>query len=298
MSTPAPARDQSAAPLIYSNPEFSRQFDSRPFEFEHNLSSHPLFELPRLLKLARSTEAVRPGDLYYDAGEIRVDQRWDETGPKMITVEQAIDNIECTGAWIVLKRVERDPEYAELLRQCMQDAQHYIGRELTKDLRVAQDGIIFISSPNRVTSYHIDRECSFLLQIQGEKSISVFDRDDRVVLTEQELERFWTVDNNAPRYKPDAQGRASVFALRPGNGVHIPVNCPHWLKNGNNLSISFNINCQFKDRFRANLYRANFALRTLRLSPAPPGKSRFRDVLKRRLVGPAVSGAMRLRNAL
>lgn len=289
---------ESSTALVLPSPEFRGQFDKRPFEFEHRLASHPLFQLPRLLELARSTRANRPGDLYYDAGEIRIDQRWSETGPKTISVEHAMENIESTGAWIILKRVERDPEYAQLLGDCMAEVESYLGRDIRKDLRVAQDGIIFVSSPNRVTSYHIDRECSFLMQISGRKSISIFDRDDAAVLSQEELERFWTVDNNAACYKPALQEHASVFELRPGTGVHIPVNCPHWLKNGNNVSISFNINCQFKDHLRANLYRANFALRTLGLRPTPPGRSPVRDMIKRTVVGGMVNGAIRARHAL
>jgi hypothetical protein len=298
MASTVTVASTSSVPLIQSSANFRGEFDLRPFEFEHSLSSHPLFELSRLLQLAQSTRATRPGDLYYDAGEIRVDQRWDETGPKTIPMEQAMENIESTGAWIILKRVERDPEYAQLLHDCMAEAENYLDRDIRKDLRVAQDGIIFVSSPNRITSYHIDRECSFLMQIRGNKSISIFDRDDREVLTQEELERFWTIDNNAARYKPDLQEHANVFELRPGTGVHIPVNCPHWLKNGNNVSISFNINCQFKDHFRANLYRANFALRTLGLRPTPPGQSRFRDAIKRTVVGGMVNRAVRVRHAL
>ena len=298
MATIVTAVTSTPAPRIQSTPDFRREFDLRPFEFDHSLASHPLFEYSRLLRLAQNTREGRPRDLYYDAGEIRVDQRWDETGPKTISVEQAMENIESTGAWIILKRVERDPEYAQLLRDCMTEVEKYLGRDISKDLRVAQDGIIFVSSPNRITSYHIDRECSFLMQIRGNKSISIFDRDDRAVLAEEELERFWTIDNNAARYKPELQEHARVFELRPGTGVHIPVNCPHWLKNGNNVSISFNINFQFKDHLRANLYRANFALRTLGLRPKSPGRSRVGDAIKRTVVGGMVDRAVRVRHTL
>src|SRR5438270_332982 len=83
--------------------------------------------------------------------------------------------------------------------------------------------IIFITSPLRVSSYHIDRECNFLLQIRGAKTIHVFDQNDREVLSEQELESFWTVDNNAAVYKPQLQNRANSYLLQPGCGVHIPV---------------------------------------------------------------------------
>jgi hypothetical protein len=119
-----------------------------------------------------------------------------------------------------------------------------------------------------------------LLQIKGTKTIHIFDRADREVLPEEEIERFWTVDNNAPTYKPQFQGRATSYKLRAGNGVHIPVNCPHWVENDDNISVSLNVNVQFKDTLRANTYRANHALRTLGLTPRPPGQSPTVDYLK------------------
>ena len=148
----------------------------------------------------------------------------------------------------------------------------------------SKEGIIFVTSPSRVTAYHIDRECNFLVQLRGSKHISIFDRNDREVLPEVERERFWTVDNNAAVYKPDLQNRASVFEMKPGTGVHIPVNAPHWVQNGNNVSITFAITFQFHDHVLADVYRTNYYLRKMGLAPVPPGRSRVaRLVEKHRL---------------
>ena len=38
--------------------------------------------------------------------------------------------------------------------------------------------VILITSPNRVTSYHIDPDCNFLCQLQGEKVLHVFGREN------------------------------------------------------------------------------------------------------------------------
>jgi hypothetical protein len=50
--------------------------------------------------------------------------------------------------------------------------------------------LILISSPNRVTSYHIDNETNFLLQVAGNKQFFVFDHTDRTLLTDLEREHF------------------------------------------------------------------------------------------------------------
>ena len=38
------------------------------------------------------------------------------------------------------------------------------------------DALIFVTSPNRITPYHIDRECNFLMQVSGSKTISIHNR--------------------------------------------------------------------------------------------------------------------------
>jgi hypothetical protein len=239
------------------------------------------------MELAQETQTARPADLYYDAGTIDVNQRWDRTPKPEFSVRDAIQRIEHCGAWIVLKRADKNEEYAAVLRECMAELQEFTGLKLERVMKV-QEVILFITSPKRITTYHIDRECSLLLQIQGDKQISIFDRNDREVLSEEEIERFWSVDHNAPRYKPELQHHATVYELRPGNGVHIPVNAPHWVQNGDNISVSLNVNFQYRDAMRANLYRLNFVLRRMGLRPTPPGASRVKDMVKSIAVLPAV----------
>jgi hypothetical protein len=269
---------------IKSNDDFRPRFNREPFPFFHTLADHPLFTLPRLLQLAKTTRQERPRDLYYDAGNtVRVDQRWDQMGPKPFVVEEALDRIENCGAWVTLHQAQKDAEYGALFHQCMREFEEFTGINVNEVMKV-EDALIFITSPNRVTPYHIDRECNFLLQIRGEKTLYVFDQNDREVLPEEEVERFWTVDNNAAVYKEKFQDRARSFRLIPGNGVHIPVNAPHWVKNDNNVSISLSVNFTWKDSDRANAYRANFLLRKLGMHPRPPKQSRITDVTKNAVI--------------
>jgi hypothetical protein len=267
--------------------EFRAKFDRTSFEFRHNLANHPLFTLERLIELARETQTSRPGDLFYDAGTEDLNQRWSESAKPEFSAAEAVQRIENCGAWIVLKRADKDPDYKKLLDECMAELQDLSGLNLDRVMKM-QEVIMFVTSPKRITTYHIDRECSLLMQIRGTKDIHIFDRNDREVLTEEEIERFWTVDHNAPRYKPEFQSHASVYQLRPGNGVHIPVNFPHWLKNGEDISISLNVNFQYRDTARANLYRMNYLLRRAGMTPTPPGKSPALDRFKKVAILPAV----------
>lgn len=261
-----------------SSESFKASFDTKPFVFDHGLTdSHPLFNLAALRALLDA-----PGvkdNIAYDAGDIRVDQRWDSM-PAKPPIEEVFDNIGTSGAWIVMRRVHRLPAYRELLDACLTEVRKLSGRDVSEDEK-SREAMIFVTSPNRVTPYHIDRECNFLMQVRGTKTISVFDREDKDVVPDQELETFWSRDNNAGVYKPQFQDRAFVSHMRPGTGVHIPVNFPHWLKNDDNVSVSLSISYQYKDWARKNVYQANYYLRKMGLQPTPPGRSAAVDYSKR-----------------
>jgi len=271
-------------PLLEADPAvFAHDFDKNCSSFTHRLSNSPLFRTDQLLALARQ-RARDPNDVYYDAGDIRVDQRWDQTPPCDLPVDELLRGIETAGAWIVLRHVQEDPDYAGLLDACIDEIVTLSRRDLSQVMKL-RDAIIFINSPNRINTYHMDRECSWLFQIQGRKTISIFERTDREVLPEWEIEKFWAVDNNAPAYKPQYQHRATVVELLPGQGVHIPVNAPHWVRNGPEVSVSLNINFHYLDAITADVYAANYWLRSLGLHPIPPQVSAFKDTIKRSVYG-------------
>jgi hypothetical protein len=280
MQTATITRPSSTSIFDSENPGFQKSFDEKPFEFDHCFhQDHPLFQLGRMRHLVEEGTETRPWAVY-DAGEIQIGQKWETYPKKTKTVEETFDDIDSGRAWMMLRHVEKDPAYGKLLDQCLEEVTRLSGREIDGDKK-SQEAIIFLTSPNRVTAYHIDRECNFLMQVRGRKTINVFDRSDRDVVPEEELEKFWAKDNNAGIYKPQFQDRAYVFGMKPGTGVHIPVNSPHWLKNDDNVSISFSISYQYKDWTRKNVYQANYHLRKMGLHPTPPGKSALIDNSKR-----------------
>ena len=273
--------------LVTDREMFRAKFDKASFEFQHRLTNHPCFTLERLLELARETQKTRPANLYYDIGVNDLNQRWDSTPKPEFSVEEAMERLQNCGAWIILHRADYDPEYRKILDDCMAELQDLTGLNLKKVMKL-KEAILFITSPKRIATYHIDRECSLLLQIRGTKRAYVFDGNDREVITEEEIEKFWSSDHNAPRHKPETQSRSTEYELRPGNAIHIPVNWPHWVQNGDTISISLNLNFQYRDTMRANIYRANYLLRKLGMNPTPPKKSFLKDTAKSYAVVPAV----------
>ncbi len=292
LERPEPALRSSARVLHLDREAFADKYDRADFAMRHYLAGHELFALPRLVDLARATAQTRPADVYFDAGAVEIGQRWEDVPKLDFPVDDIVRRIETSGAWIILRRVDLHPEYGALLDRCIAEMVALGGPRLARRMK-RREIILFITSPNRITTYHIDRECSFLLQVQGNKQISVFDRSDRDVLPEREIERFWAVDTNAALYKPHLQERATVYSLKPGDGVHIPINAPHWLQNGDNVSVSVNINFWAPERERANLYCANHYLRLAGLQPTAPFRSAPLDLAKQPL-GAAAFGANRL----
>lgn len=269
--------------LWTEEPGSKESFDRVPFSFRHSLAGHPLFELARLTRLAN---LLKRGlyNVAFDSGDISVEQRWNVRKPSQYTLEQALERIQSAGAWVILKHCELDPEYRALMESIMSAAERVINRPLwskTKNLEAQ----IMITSPNRITPYHLDNECNLLFQITGGKDIFVFDQTNREVLTEAELEHFWVGDWNAGEYKARCQDSARAFRLTPGGAVHIPVNAPHWVKNDANVSVSLSVNFEWKDERVPNVYRANYYLRRIGIRPRPPGQSRLSDSTKNIVVG-------------
>ena len=190
-----------------------------------------------------------------------------------------IRRIETAQAWIILKHVEREEGYREVLENCMRDILQLSGPQLLRKIKWFE-AILFITSPNRVTEYHLDREVSWILQIHGDKEIHLFDRADKQIVPDEELERYWTADNRAAFYKPEYESRAIVYDMSPGSGVHIPINSPHWLRNKNNVSVTLNVNFQFYDQYWANIYRAKNYLPLAVIRPSSPGSNPMSDRIK------------------
>lgn len=255
---------------------FRADFDRRGFYINHHLSDHPLFALPRLIELARR---LPEHNVEYNAGDVPVNLDPTRTPRTGLSPEETIRRIEECRSWMVLKYVENDPEYGELLHRCLHEVRVH-SEQRFPGMCQAQ-GFVFLTSPGSVTPYHMDPEHNFLLQIRGSKTIHQFDGRDRSVLSEEELERFYSGAHRNMVFKPEYENKAQVYELTPGRGLHFPVTAPHWVKNGAAVSISFSITFRTPDLDRRGiLYTVNHRLRQRGWRPTPVGQSGWRDALK------------------
>ncbi len=258
---------------------FARDFPERGFLIRHRLVNHPLFDIARLVALARELPA---GLAEYNAGDLRPGQDPAATPSNGLSVEETVARIEECRSWLVLKHVERVPEYKALLDACLDEVYPLLGGKLTgMHTRAA---FIFITSPGGVTPFHFDPEHNFLLQVRGQKTMHQFDRHDRSVLPASAIEEIYlnpTRHRNQP-FRDEFQSKAQTFTLHPGDGLFVPVNAPHWVQNGPEVSVSFSITF-YSDQIEreVRLHKLNgWMRRRLHINPSPVGQSPWVDRVK------------------
>lgn len=269
------------SPLIPQTSEsrlqFAANYNRNDFLIRHSLHQSELFRMPALMHLAQRMSVI-PDAVYFNVGRQNIDRGWDFSGHSFSAAE-ALDRIESSDAWMILRKVQREPAYGEALHEILREVHEASGREY-KGVTHSQNLSIILTSPNRVTPYHFDADCNYLLQIHGSKTLYVFNGADRSIVTPEELERFYMGDMNAAQYKPLLQDSAHRYELVPGTGVHVPVTFPHWVQNHSNVSVSASINFSFNDETIPDLHRVNHYLRRAHLNPGQPGKSVLSDRAK------------------
>lgn len=264
-------------PVRFDSRVFQTSFNRRPFLLATELAEHPLLALPRLIELAgRLPDRL----VEYASGDQAVSATAAPSRLSDWSAQDVLRNIEQKRSWLVLKRVEEDPEYAALIDACLapirRAAEPLVGKTFDRH------GFIFVSSPKAVTPFHIDHEHNFLCQVRGSKTVHIWDADDRGVLSEEALEAFHAsfTHRNLP-YDARMASTGRVVELQPGEALHFPVTAPHWVQNGPDVSVSLSITFQSDwTTRREHLHKVNARLRKLGLTPSPVGARPLLDDAK------------------
>jgi len=269
--------------VIDPDPKFRNDFNHNSFLFSHNLVGNPLFELPRLTQLAETLLKIEgPTALRWKNSDAPVDAKWAQLPPseQVASVSEAIQNLDKSGSWVVLYRVQNDPEYSAILEQALDDIEEMIGRPLRPEI-TWKDSYIFMGSPHATTPYHIDHETAFLMQVHGNRIAQLWDQKDRSVLSEEEIESYYMGDLGAGTYLEKNQPKAYTYKMDAGKGVHHPVMAPHTYKNGDTYSVACGVHLNLRGADQtARAYQVNSMLRKLGMHPTPPGVSPGKDKLK------------------
>lgn len=277
MATPHPIG------VLRANPtQFRRDFNVRSFLFEHSLAGHSLFNVGRLAQLGERMLAQGELEKFVaKSGKDNAAASRISAMPPQARVAATIEQLHEAGTWMKLTGANTvDPQYHELLQELLRNLEDLAGFALRAEITWSTL-TIFMASPRIITPYHIDHESNFLFQVSGNKQITLFDQQDRALLSEDEIEEFYAGDFEAARFREGLQSRGIEYALAPGKVVHHPPLAPHWVKNGDEVSISVSIGfCLRRFDRRARIYQVNHFLRRLGLKPQPPGRSAVSDGIK------------------
>ena len=269
LSTVAPTRnlvDIDAA-------AFAAAFARRSIPVSHSLAEHPLFTVDAIAELAdrlpaKSVRRVQ-GDLPLNSGYQWVDVG---VGPP----SESVRDVERSGVRVSLRDIQQDPEYAELIDECLDPVAELVAEREGGMSRRA--GYLFISCPASTTPMHFDVEHSFLLQVKGVKHVSVAAFEDNPDMRHREHDRW--MDGEESDFEA-MQRQAVTTRIEPGLGVYLPSFVPHWVSTEAGVSISFSIpfHTPYAERGEA-VATVNKQLRRIHLSPRPLGDSERVDSMK------------------
>lgn len=253
---------------------FGEAFRRRqPVEFGHALADHPLLSLDGIADLA---DALPRDSIIYDTADQAL--LVPEGGPPRGALDRpgdVIRHLDENRSWLTLFNIEQHPAYAELMNDCLDEVEAHIAtRGVGMRRRV---GFVFVSSPNSTTPAHFDIEHSLIMQVRGQKRLT-FGRFETSEAERHEVVRYWDGSHGRIETLPP---ELAAFGLTPGVGVYIPPIAPHWVRNGDAVSISVTLTFFTPDTDRESLVQAfNARLRRLHRSPRWPGEAPLVDRAK------------------
>ncbi len=216
--------------------EFARAYPTHPVKLHHGLTGHDLLTIDALAHLA---ERMSAASVEYNLGKLPLGIRPQDTPANGLTLGETIRSIESNGSWAVLKNVERDPAYGALLERALEELAPLVARETGPMLH--REAFLFLSSPGSVTPFHMDPEHNILLQIMGEKVMTVFPAGDDELVPATKSESFHDGGHRNLDWRDDFRELGTPFHLQPGDAIHVPVKAPHFVENGPAVSISLSV---------------------------------------------------------
>lgn len=234
--------------------------------FYHHLPVHPLLSLEALAQLGETLPAAQ---VEFNPGDLPVGIRPEEIPANGLSIGETIRSIDSSKSWAVLKNIESVDAYRNLLL-CLLEEIRPIVEPATGEMLTPQ-GYIFVSSPGSITPFHFDPEHNILLQLRGQKEMSVWPSGDERFAGRVEHERYHTGGHRNLPWQNRFRDAAEVVPLTPGDAVFVPVMAPHYVANGDAPSVSLSITWRSAWSYReSEAHAANAALRRIGFDPAMP----------------------------
>jgi len=249
-----------------------------PFKLNNSLADHPLFETDRIKRLLcavprkyveiRAVQSVDTNDGSYKQGALLTD----------VDPVDTFERLEERPRWMLIHESwVYDKDYEQLLRDYL--------KCLTDELAELRPGIsnigcwMFLSSGKSVVHFHADPDQSFLNQVRGSKTVTVY---PTAVLPEETVEKLVFTQRQGQEYKQDYEKKAfQPIHLAPGESVFLPLYAPHRVTNDESICVSWNVGFHTnKSNRRKTVHLVNWELRKLGVTPSPYNRILLVDSLK------------------
>jgi len=268
--------NDTAMPLIELDWDAFDPWRIQPFK--HHLTDHPLLQSEQLVELGKRCRGTKRW--YAFSNEATAGTDFDDAATLFPTSKSAVESLRDIGAanaWVLLRHIQADPLYRELVDAVIDPIKSNIER--ADPGLYYRAGWIFAASPNTATPFHIDRSHVWLLQVRGTKTVYVWDPDDTAVCSERARDCFhFRHDLSRTLWHEEFRQRAHVFELKPGMGVYMPLTSPHMVETSNEASttISFTYNTAATRR-NAKVHVMREMLHKLGMKPPEYGKNHVFD---------------------
>ncbi|QTD57891.1 cupin-like domain-containing protein [Parasphingorhabdus cellanae] len=246
--------------------KFSKCYPETPQILNHDMAANTLLTLDALAKLGT---ALPKASVEYNPGDLPVGIAPDDVPDNGMSIADTILMIESSASWAVLKNIEQIPEYEALLLSLLAEIKPILESKTGKMMR--PQGFIFVSSPNAMTPYHFDPEHNILLQLRGEKTMTVFPPGDERFAPSMAHESYHSGGPRNLVWQDAFFEQGQVYNLTAGKAIFVPVMAPHFVQNGSEPSISLSITWRSDWSFaEADAHVFNHMLRGWGMNPKAP----------------------------
>jgi hypothetical protein len=202
----------------------------------HHLTGHPFLTVEAIAVLA---QRLPEAQVEYNPGKLPLGITAKDTPRPTLSIAETIRTIGDNGSWMVLKNVERDAAYGALLDAALEPLSAIVERRTGP--MAHREAFIFLTSPGSVTPFHMDPEHNILLQIAGSKVMTVFPSGDPALVPAEQSEAFHLGAHRNLTWDEDFLAKGTAVPMEPGDAILVPVKAPHFVHNGDRVSISFSI---------------------------------------------------------
>ncbi|MBB5987685.1 cupin-like domain-containing protein [Sphingobium lignivorans] len=256
---------------------FADAYPDRHRKLRHALVGHPLLTRDAIAALAERHPEDR---MEYNRGTLPIGIRPEDTPANGLSAAETIRTIDENQSWIVFKNVERDPAYGKLLDALLAELEPAVLKR-TGPME-HREAFIFFTSPGSITPFHMDPEHNILMQIEGEKVMNVFPTADPALVPAEQSEAFHAGAHRNLQWDESFLAKADPVRLQPGDAILMPVKAPHFVRNGNAVSISLSITWRSERSVaEGELHSFNRLLRARKLPLVPVSTQPERQTLAR-----------------